>query len=128
MFANCSAGGMAQSGTDVCKTPPLAIPIPYLNIALLFCAVPNILNILICGGPAHNLCTIISFTLGDEPGAMGGVGSGTVSGPSCNIEGSGKVMLHGAPQTRMTDCTMPNNHNTVGVGVCPSQTIVLILC
>ncbi|KVN21663.1 type VI secretion protein [Burkholderia pyrrocinia] len=127
MYANCSAGGMAMAGSDVCKTPPLAIPVPYPNIANQCEAVPNVPTIIYCGGPVHNLNTIIPVTHGDESGSMGGAASGTVAGPSRHVTGSGKVMIQGAPQTRLTDTNLPNNQNTAGQTVAPSQTITMTL-
>ncbi|AIO70538.1 hypothetical protein DM82_4630 [Burkholderia oklahomensis] len=118
---------MALSGADVCKTPPLAIPVSYPNIANKPEAVPNVPNIIYAGGPVHNLNTIIPVTHSDEPGSMGGVASGTVSGPSRHVKGSGKVMIQGAPQTRLTDTNLPNNQNTAGNSVAPSQTITMTL-
>ncbi|TCW77512.1 type VI secretion protein [Burkholderia sp. SRS-46] len=127
MFANCSAGGMAMAGSDVCKTPPIAIPISYPNIANKCEAVPNVPTIIYCGGPVHNLNTIIPITHGDEAGSMGGAASGTVSGLSRHVTGSGKVMIQGAPQTRLTDTNLPNNQNTAGQTIAPSQTITMTL-
>ncbi|WP_126284133.1 DUF4150 domain-containing protein [Burkholderia stagnalis] len=127
MFANCSAGGMAMSGSDVCKTPPIAIPVSYPNIANKPEAVPNVTNIIYCGGPVHNMNTIIPVTHSDEPGSMGGVASGTVSAQSRHVTGSGKVLIQGAPQTRLTDTNLPNNQNTSGQTISPSQTITMTL-
>ncbi|CAG9258756.1 type VI secretion protein [Burkholderia cepacia] len=128
MFSNCSAGGMAIApGSDVCKTPPIALPIPYTNIANKPEAVPNIPTIICAGGPVHNMNTIIPFTHADEAGSMGGVASGTVSGQSRHVKGSSKVMIQGAPETRLTDTTLTNNENTCGFSAVPSQTITLTL-
>ncbi|AOK29362.1 MULTISPECIES: DUF4150 domain-containing protein [Burkholderia] len=127
MFSNCSAGGMALSGSDVCKTPPLGIPVSYSNIANKPEAVPNVPNMLINGGPAHNMNTIIPVTHGDEGGSMGGVASGTVASQSRHVTGSGKVLIQGAPETRLTDTNMPNNQNTAGQTIVPSQTITMTL-
>jgi hypothetical protein len=127
MFANCSAGGMALASSDVCKTPPLALPVSYPNIANHPEAVPNVPTIIYAGGPVHNLNTIIPVTKGDEPGSMGGVASGTVAAQSRHVMGSSKVMIQGAPQTRLTDTNLPNNQNTSGQTVTPSQTITMTL-
>jgi Domain of unknown function (DUF4150) len=127
MFANCSAGGMALASSDVCKTPPLALPVSYPNIANHPEAVPNVPTIIYAGGPVHNLNTIIPVTHSDEPGSMGGVASGTVAAQSRHVMGSSKVMIQGAPQTRLTDTNLPNNQNTSGQTVTPSQTITMTL-
>jgi len=58
---------------------------------------------------------------------MGGVASGTVSSESRHVTGSGKVLIQGAPQTRLTDTNLPNKQNTSGQTVTPSQTITMTL-
>jgi hypothetical protein len=126
MFANCSAGGIAIAPADVCLTPP-GIPVPYTNIANKTEAVPNVPTILYAGGPVHNMNTVIPVTHGDEPGSMGGVASGTVASLSRHVTGSAKVIIQGAPQTRMTDTNLPNSQNTAGQSVTPSQTITMTL-
>ncbi|AOI67983.1 type VI secretion protein [Burkholderia territorii] len=127
MFGDCSAAGMAIAPADVCKTPPLAIPIPYPNFAYKTGACTNVTTIVYCGGCVHNALTIIPITHSDEPGSMGGVASGTVAALSINVTFSTLVIIQGAGQTRLTDSNAPNNHNTIGTTVVPSQTIVLIL-
>lgn len=127
MFANCSAGGIDISGSDVCKTPPLCIPIPYPNLAFGVMAIPNVPNILYCGGPVHNLATIIPVTFCDEPGACGGVVSGTVKGPSWHITCKPNFLVGGAPITRLTSINTPNTANTVGVRLVPSQLKILVI-
>jgi hypothetical protein len=127
MYANCNAGGNAISGSDVCKTPPIGTPVSYPNIANKSEAVPNVANIIYSGGPAHNMGTIIPTTHADEGGSMGGVASGTVSAQSRHVTGSGKVLLKGEQQTRLTDTNLPNNQNTSGTSVTPSQTITMTL-
>jgi len=127
MFANCQAGGMDQASSDVCKTPPIAIPIAYPNIANGNEAVPNVPHIIFCGGPVHNLNTIIPVTHQDEPGSMGGVASGTVAAQSRHVTGANTIIVSGAPSTRMTSVNLPNCQNTSGTRVAPSQTKFLIL-
>ncbi|SMG61229.1 DUF4150 domain-containing protein [Paraburkholderia susongensis] len=127
MFANCSAGGIAVALADICKTPPLAIADSYCNVANHAEAVPNVSNVFYAGGPAHNLNTIVPITHGGEAGAMGGVVSGTVCALSRHVTGSSKVLIQGAPQTRLTDTNLPNSQNTAGQSVTPSQTITMTL-
>ena len=74
--------GMDLAFPDVCKTPPFAIPIPLPNIALSVTAVPTVFNQFIVGMPAHNLMTMDAISNGDEAGAMGGVASQLIIGPS----------------------------------------------
>ncbi|HEY4082587.1 MAG TPA: DUF4150 domain-containing protein [Burkholderiaceae bacterium] len=127
MFANCQAGGMDLAPCDVCKTPPLAIPIPYTNIANGAEAVPNVPTIIYVGGPVHNLNTVIPVTHGDEAGSMGGIASGTVAAQSRHVTGASTIIIQGAPITRMSSVNLPNQQNTSGSRLSPSQTKILIL-
>lgn len=128
MFSNCSAGGMAIApGNDICKIPPFGIPMPFPNLASNAEAIPNVATIICAGGPVHNLNTVVPSTRGDEAGSMGGVASGTIAGLSRHVKGSSKVLIQGAPETRLTDITLPNNQNTAGFSAVPSQTITMTL-
>ncbi|RKP52334.1 DUF4150 domain-containing protein [Trinickia fusca] len=126
MFANSSASG-TNSASSVNLTPPVGVPVSYPNRAERASALPNVPNVLTGGGPTHNVATITPSSRGDSGGAMGGVASGTVSGTSLNAQGVESVLLAAMPATRMTDQTQQNNSNTIGSGVSPSQTIVLLL-
>ncbi|AJX14467.1 MULTISPECIES: DUF4150 domain-containing protein [Burkholderia] len=126
MFANSSAGGKNMA-TSVNLTPPASTPVAYQNEAQRAGAVPNVPNVILVGGPAHNAATIVPSSSGDAGGAMGGVASGTVGGTSRNPKGSGKVILSGSPVTRMTDPTLQNTGNASGAGTSPSQVKVLVL-
>ncbi|SDK15871.1 protein of unknown function [Pseudomonas delhiensis] len=127
MFANCQAGGLDIAVPDVCLTPPVPLPVPYVNLALGATAVPNITNILFVGGPVHNLGTLVPLTLGDAPGSCGGVVSGTVMGPSRHITGVGSFILQGLPATRMTSLTLQNLTNVVGARLLPSQLKIALM-
>lgn len=127
MFANSQAGGMDLAPCDVCKTPPFATPIPYPNMANGPEAIPNVPHIIYVGGPVHNLNTIIPVTHNDEPGSMGGVASGTIAALSRHVTGANKIIIQGAPITRMTSVNLPNLQNTIGIRIAPSQTKILIL-
>jgi hypothetical protein len=127
MFANSQAGGMDLAPADVCKTPPFGQPIPYPNVANGPEAIPNVPNIIYVGGPVHNLNTIIPVTHNDEPGSMGGVASGTVAAQSKHVTGANKIIIQGAPISRMTSVNLPNSQNTAGTRITPSQTKILIL-
>jgi Domain of unknown function (DUF4150) len=127
MYVNCSAGGMALAGGDVCKTPPMGTPVSYTNIANLTEAIPNVPNIILAGGPTHNLQTEVPTTHDDEPGSMKGVKSGTVSDKSKNNQGSAIVILQGAPETHLTNSTEQNSNNASGSDIAPSQTIYMTM-
>lgn len=127
MFANCQLAGLDLGFPDVCLTPPLPVPIPYANMSLGCMAIPDTPNILIGGLPAHNVATLTPCSFGDEPGALGGVVSGTIMGSSLNITGALTVLLGGFPATRMTSLTIQNVCNTSGIRILPSQLKVIVL-
>jgi len=51
MFANTQMGGINLAFPDVCKTPPVAIPIPYPNVALGAMGVPPVGKVLFRARP-----------------------------------------------------------------------------
>ena len=121
--------GMNFAFPDVCKTPPFAIPAPFPNIALSMMAIPTVFNQFIMGMPAHNLMTMDAISNGDEAGAMGGVVSQIIVGPSRHIMGSTNVFCGPAPATKMLDPTAQNGPapNAVGTMLSPSQIKVMYL-
>ncbi|MNO80808.1 hypothetical protein D3C76_720280 [compost metagenome] len=121
MFANSQAGGTDSAAPDTCLTPPLPAPVAYGNTASGNSAVPNVPNVLLGGGPAHNMGTVVPQTNGDSPGVAGGVASGTVMGPSRHVTGSYSVILQGMPVTRMTSTSQQNSTNATGSRSAPSQ-------
>ncbi|WP_152220279.1 DUF4150 domain-containing protein [Pseudomonas sp. SCB32] len=127
MFANSQVGGIDIANPDVCLTPPVPVPVSYVNVAAGSTAIPNVPNVLLIGGPAHNMGTVVPQTNGDNPGVAGGVASGTVMAPSRHITGAFTVILHGMPVTRMTSMTQQNTTNAIGSRVAPSQGKVLVL-
>ena len=128
MFANCQLAGKDLAFPDVCMTPmPIPIPVPYPDIADGAMAIPNAMNILIMGAPAHNMVTIIPLTQGDNAGIGTGVASGTVMGPSRHLTGAYSVLLKGTPATRMTSMSLQNSNNASGSRLVPSQFKVLVM-
>jgi hypothetical protein len=127
MFQNSQAGGIDLAPVDVCLTPPLPVPVSYVNVATGNTAIVNVPNVHLCGGPAHNLGTVVPLTNGDSPGSVGGTASGTVMASSRHITGANTVILQGMPVTRMADMTLQNSTNAIGSRVSPSQTKVLVL-
>lgn len=126
-MVNSSTGGICLA-ISVNLTPmPLPIPIPYVIAANRFNAIPNVIHVLICGGPAHNMGTVIAFCVGDQLGICGGMASGTVGSTCRNFQGSRKVYLCGMPITRMTDGTLQNSTNANGAGVSPCQVRVFVM-
>jgi hypothetical protein len=127
MFANCQLAGLDLGFPDVCLTPPLSIPIPYVNISLGCMAIPETPNVLIGGLPAHNVATPTPCSFGDEPGCLGGIISGTIMCLSLNITGAITVLIGCFPATRMTSLTVQNLCNVIGIRILPSQLTVIIL-
>ncbi len=66
--------------TDVCKTPPFCVPIPYTNIAKSQDAAMTATSVTINGNPVCHFQSNFAVSQGDSPGACGGVVSGTVNG------------------------------------------------
>lgn len=131
MFANCTAAGTNLASGDVCLTPQPApappVPTPYVNTSQNAVAVGFFDKVIICGGFAHNIGTVVPVSTGDEPGSIGGVASGTIVNQTKFITGCTSVLYGGKPATRMTSQTTQNNGNAVGSTVSPSQTKVLLL-
>lgn len=127
MFANCQIMGVDLAFPDVCKTPPALLPIPYPNVALGPTSIPNAWNILMVGGPAHNMATVTPFTNGDNPGIGMGLVSSSVMSTKRDLTGAFTVLIRGTPATRMTSLTLQNRCNMVGMRIVPSQPKVLML-
>ncbi|HCT3785081.1 DUF4150 domain-containing protein [Proteus mirabilis] len=127
MFANCQLGGLDLAAPDVCQTPPLPTPIPYVNVGLGVTAIPNVLGVQFSSMPAHNLATINPVTTGDEAGSFGGVCSGTIKGLSKHITGVQSFLVVGFPATRLTSMTQQNIINAIGMRIVPSQPVILLL-
>ncbi|MNQ55284.1 PAAR motif protein [compost metagenome] len=133
MFMLTSGGAMAMSTVpDICKTPaPPAgpVPIPYPNMADTSAADPGglVKEVLVDGMPAMNMSSKVLITSGDEAGVAGGVTSGKVKGEMKFTNGSSKVTVGGKPAVRVTDQTMHNANNTMGMFSKPSQTDVLVM-
>ncbi|HHH27092.1 MAG TPA: DUF4150 domain-containing protein [Polyangiaceae bacterium] len=126
MFANCQGGGYDLCAVDICKTPPAGVPLPYPNFAMGCQAILFNPRVIVQTGPAHHLGTMIPTSSGDEPGAMGGVVSLIIKGPSRHSAGSAKVIWGGLPASRTTSPTLQNVINGLGCRVAPSQTKVLL--
>lgn len=119
--------GASTAQPDVCRTPPLEIPVPYVNVGNNSMAVPTYYTIMIQGQPELNLGGTYSVTVGDEAGATGGVVSGTFSGPGKPMQGSMVYFVGGMPSWRVTAPTVQNTNNCAGTSNVPSQTIKMVL-
>lgn len=116
MFATHQWMGGSLAFPDVCRTP---IPIPFLNVGLRPMSVPVCWNILLMGGPMHNMATMTPLTLGDQPGVLGGMVSQTFMQVQRHVTGSFTFLLRGTPATRMTSLTTQNRMNMVGFEIIP---------
>lgn len=131
MFLNTQMGAMSMAMPDVCKTPaaPSPIPMPYPNNAQSTMANPSTASkkVMVSNAPAHSLKTIVTLSMGDNAGTLGGVASNKMMGECRHTKGSTKVMVEGQPGTRITDMTMQNAMpaNSVGTTIKPAQTKVL---
>lgn len=127
MFANSQMGGQDITFPDVCRTPPVGVPIPYPNFAFGNMGVPAAYNVLILGAPAHNVGTTVPITFGDELGLMGGMVSQVLKAPSRHTACAATVLLGGLPATRMSSASLQNVVNGGGARLVPSQTKVVLL-
>ena len=126
MFAVSQGGGSCIAGGDVCLEPP-DIPVPFTNTATPACGTAFVPNIFMVTGMVHNQGTVIATSVGDNPGILGGVRSGTSCGTATYVTCSTTVLMGGMPTTRLSTTTMQNTTNQPGAVVAPSQTKVLVL-
>lgn len=127
MYSCIFAAGMSQGTPDTCKTPPLAIPAPFPNIALNVTVVPGYMTIMITGLPELNLLSMHALTSGDEGGAMGGVVSQIIVGPCRATMGSQAVFIAGIPVWRQFDPTLHNLANVPGVTMTSGQSVKQVM-
>lgn len=135
MFANCQLGGLNLAFPDVCLTPvptpagPVPVPIPYPNISAGPTGLPAAYNVLLSGGPAHNMATMEDLSQGDDTGIEGGILSHFDMGPTRTLLPSFTVLQDAMPATKLTSVTGQNGllMNSVGMTCVPAQVTVLIL-
>lgn len=120
-------GGVCTGAPDVCKTPPLATPVPYTNTADPSGAVDPADLVLIENKPTLNAASSIPSSVGDQAGAMGGVVSGTVGARTTFKSYSAKVYAQGKRVVRLGSTTAQNSGNVpAGAQAAPSQTKVFV--
>ncbi|MBV5319157.1 MAG: DUF4150 domain-containing protein [Desulfobulbaceae bacterium] len=132
MFATTDAGGMlSMTVPDMCNTivGPAVAPMPYPNLGMPMSAEPTALNVIIAGGLALTMDSMVEPTNGDEPGITGGGGlmCAEIMGAAEFISSSLTVMIEGMPAVRLTDTVTMNENNTIGIGCIPSQVVVMIM-
>jgi len=107
---------------DVCDTPTPAgpVPIPYPNTAQNMEAASFATRVLICGGNAFNMASVIPMTHGDERGCA----DDTFMQCAIFTSGSPKVIIEGTPAVNLGCTTFQNRDNSVGSQIVPSATNV----
>lgn len=121
LFAAHTGVGLNICLPDVCKTPPLAVPIPYINVALHAIAVPFSLTTFICMLPALNLLSKIPVTTGDQAGALG---PGPCR-PGTFVVGNPFVRVDRFPAVNFGCKAMGNGVNAAGGHIVPNVVNVL---
>lgn len=98
--------------TDVCLTPPHAIPIPYSNLAESKDLQKTARTVFINGYPMAHKKSVFYKSSGDEGGTMMGIKSQTIGGKAEFLQGSPNVFCEGFPAARQLDKMVSNNRNT----------------
>ncbi len=126
--ASSKKGGIAFAAPDVCKTPPLAVPVPYPNQGQVASSVSVATKVLAENKELVTEASQIPSTSLDEGGSMTGVKSSTVKGPVTFKTYSSKVFAQGKKVVYHTSVTGQNgtNANIIGMQVSPSQTLVIV--
>lgn len=111
------SGGVTHNTLpDVCKTPPLAIPVPYENEAYSADLTNGTSSVFADGGNMiANFGSKFARSIYDESGSMGGVKSGTNKAEADWISHSFDVFFEGKPACRLTDKMFMNHRNTVNM-------------
>lgn len=111
------SGGVSHNTLpDVCKTPPLAIPVPYENEAYSSDLIKGTSSVFADGGNMiANYGSCFAKSVFDEPGNMGGIISGTNRAEAEWISHSFDVFFEGKPACRLTDKMFMNHRNTVNM-------------
>jgi carboxyl-terminal processing protease len=81
---------------DVCLTPPLAVPIPYPNLAENAMTVPFAVKTFLSFVPALNMGSIAPLTLGDQAGC-----ESPFMGPGMVTLGNPTVLIEALPATNL---------------------------
>jgi carboxyl-terminal processing protease len=123
--ASVKGPGQSICFPDVCLTPPAPpAPVPYVNIGLHSVASATSTIVNVCAMPALNILSFLPNTMGDEAGSMGGIKSGTISGPGYFLSGSPIVFIEKLPAVRLTSRASGNTENAQGAVLIPGQPIV----
>ncbi len=132
MFINTLEGGGCTGFPDVCLTPAPggSIPIPYCNSADCCLAESGSFSskVFVNGMNALSLNSSLALSEGNEAGTGGGVGSGVFCGPACFLDGSGGILIEGAPAVHLGSPTGQNGNTPNCSGTCtsPAQEKVML--
>src|SRR5262245_2204441 len=109
------SGGVSKATLpDVCKTPPVPVPVPYPNIAYSRDLAKGTTTVFADGGNSiAHLPSEFAVSTGDEPGTAGGVVSGTFMKEATWLTFSADVRIEGQNACRLTDKMFHNHCNTV---------------
>lgn len=120
--ASNRGAGMSICFPDVCLTPPTAIPVPYVNLAMNATAVPFAIKVYLSFVNALNMGSIVPLTMGDQSGSMS-----PFMGPGMVSVGNPKIFLEYLPATHLT-CPATGNNMIAAVGavLVPSVTNVFM--
>lgn len=121
-LVHMTSGGIATATLpDVCNTPGPSgpVPVPYPNIAMSTDLVQGTTTIKVDGGSSAAIqgSKFVKST-GDEPGAAGGLASGTFAMEAAFLSFSPTVMFEGKGACRLTDKMLMNKGNTACLAGC----------
>lgn len=105
-----SSGIVTAPGTDVCKTPTPAgpVPIPYPNIAMSSDTASGSKKVKMDGNPIMLKDSNFSTSTGDEPGTVGGIVSSKFKGKAEFVNYSFDVKVEGKNVPRLGDMMVQN--------------------
>lgn len=102
--ANNRGTGANICAPDVCATPPVGVPTPYVNIAMNALAVPFATKTYLNFVNALNMGSTVPMTMGDQPGVMS-----PFMGPGTYTVGNPKIIVEMLPGTNLTSGAAGNN-------------------
>jgi hypothetical protein len=114
------SGGFSIAPVDVCKTPPDAAPVPYINQGLSADAADEASTVYAEGHRVMIRTSCFATSTGDEPGSLGGIISGTFKGKASFANFSYDVLIEGQCVPRALD-PMVQNHGSPANAFSPAE-------
>jgi carboxyl-terminal processing protease len=109
---------------DVCRTPPVGVPVPYVNVAFNAMAslfAPNVLTAML---PSLTVTSVIPTSIGDEPGVM----HWTIKGAGVVVASFVNTFFNFLPAATLASLTTGNRANApLGLIAVPSATNVFAM-